>query len=100
MMDAMTLERNLAAAVADWRALGPEDDAYAVDGVRPRLVCAPTSVEELAGAVGAADRAGAAVIPLGGGTRMARGSPPRAADLVVRTERLDEIVEYEPADLT
>jgi glycolate oxidase FAD binding subunit len=31
---------------------------------------------------------------------MGLGFPPRAADLVVQTERLNEIVEYEPADLT
>ena len=100
MTDTVTLERELAAAVEDWRALGPEDDTYAVDGLRPRLVCAPASVDELAGAVRAAHGAGAAVIPWGGGTRMSLGAPPRAADLLVRTEHLDEIVEYEPADLT
>ncbi len=100
MSDVMTLEREVAAAVDDWRALPPEDDAYAVDGIRPRLACAPTSVDELADAVSAAHRAGASVIPRGGGTRMALGLPPRAADLVVRTERVDSIVEYEPADLT
>src|SRR5262249_19957438 len=40
------------------------------------------------------------VIPRGGGTRMTLGFPPRAADLVVQTEKLHEVVEYEPADLT
>ncbi len=97
---AEALERELAGAVDDWRTLGADDDRYLIDGARPRLVCVPNSVEEMAGAVRAADTAGAAVVPWGGGTRMALGFPPRAADLVVRTERLDEIVEYEPADLT
>src|SRR3954464_14425830 len=39
-------------------------------------------------------------IPWGGGTRISLGFPPRAADLVVQTAKLNEIVEYEPADLT
>ena len=95
-----TLQRDLEGVVSEVRPLGPADDGYAVDGVRPRLVCTPGSVEELAGVVRAADVARAAVVPRGGGTRMVLGAPPRAADLVALTERLDEIVEYEPADLT
>src|SRR6266540_798386 len=96
----VSLDSQLSAAVADWSRLEPDDDTYLVDGVRPGLVCSPTSAEEMSAAVRAADQAGAAVIPWGGGTRMALGFPPRAADLVIRTEPLDEIVEYEPADLT
>jgi len=96
----VSLDSQLSAAVADWSRLEPDDDTYLVDGVRPGLVCSPTSAEEMSAAVRAADQAGAAVIPWGGGTRMALGFPPRAADLVIRTEPLDQIVEYEPADLT
>jgi glycolate oxidase FAD binding subunit len=94
------LEGALSAAGLEWRALAPDDDSFLVDGVRPRYVCTPTGVDELAGAVRAASQTGAAVIPWGGGTRITLGFPPRAADLVVQTERLAEIVEYEPADLT
>jgi len=94
------LEAALSAADLEWRALAPDDDAFLVDGVRPRYLCTPATVDELAGAVRAASGAGASVIPWGGGTRMGLGFPPRSADLVVRTEKLREIVEYEPADLT
>jgi glycolate oxidase FAD binding subunit len=91
---------DLQGALADWRALDTGDTAYDVDGLHPRLACAPASVEEMSQAVRIANQADVAVIPWGGGTRMGIGFPPRAADLVVRTERLNEIVEYEPADLT
>ena len=94
------LEGALSAADVAWRALAPDDDAFVVDGVRPGYVCMPASVDELAGVVRAAGGLGASVIPWGGGTRMTLGFPPRSADLVVQTEKLSEIVEYEPADLT
>jgi glycolate dehydrogenase FAD-binding subunit len=94
------LECDLGSAVAESQALGPDDDAFAVGGVRPRFVCTPANVDELAAAIRLANQAGAAVTPWGGGTRMSIGFPPRAADLVVRTGGLNEVVEYEPADLT
>ncbi len=94
------LQGALSAADVEWRELAADDSTFVVDGVRPSLVCAPKTVDGVAGAVRAASQAGAAVIPWGGGTRMSLGLPPRAADLVVQTTGLNEIVEYEPADLT
>jgi glycolate oxidase FAD binding subunit len=94
------LEGALSAADVDWRALGQDDDSFVVDGVRPTHACRPATVDAVSGAVKAAARAGASVIPWGGGTRMTLGFPPTSADLVLQTERLREIVEYEPADLT
>jgi glycolate oxidase FAD binding subunit len=90
----------LSAADLEWRALGDGDNDLTVAGVRPGYVCTPANVDEVSGAVRAASAAGKAVIPWGSGTRMSLGFPPRAADLVLKTERLSEIVEYEPADLT
>jgi glycolate oxidase FAD binding subunit len=94
------LEGALSAADVEWRALASDDEAFTVDGVRPAFVCTPASVDEVSRAVKAAGQAGASVIPWGGGTRMALGFPPRPGSLVLQTERLDEIVEYEPGDLT
>ncbi len=91
---------NLSGIVADSQELDSSETRFDVDGVHPRYVCTPGSVEEMSASVRAAHDANRAVVPWGGGTRMAIGFPPRAADLVVRTERLNEIVEYEPADLT
>lgn len=100
MSVATTLEERLSSTASGWRAIEAADDALLVDGVRPSFACAPANETELAEVMRAANESGAAVVPWGGGTRMSLGFPPRAADLVVQTHRLNEIVEYEPADLT
>lgn len=74
--------------------------ALAVDGVEPRVHARPSSPEELAEALGQASAAKLAVGPRGGGTRLALGNPPERLDLVLETTALDQVVEYEPADLT
>lgn len=74
--------------------------ALAVDGVEPRFHARPSSPEELAEALGAASTAKLAVGPRGGGTRLALGNLPSRLDLVLETTALDQVVEYEPADLT
>ena len=75
---------------------GTETDAVA--GVVPRQVVAPPSVEEAAGIVGSLTRDGRAVAFVGGGTDLGLGSPPRSLDTVLRTERLDRILEHSPSD--
>ncbi len=75
-------------------------DAWAVWGAQPSLVCAPATAEGVAAALASCDRAGAAVIPWGGGTQQRLGSVPERADVVVATRRLNRLLEYEPGDLT
>lgn len=94
------IEAALSGADLEWQAVGADDGAFTVGGVRAGYVCAPASVDEVAAAVKSASATGSAVIPWGAGTRMSLGFPPRAADVVLQTTRLNEIVEYEPADLT
>ena len=71
-----------------------------IDGVAAQRRIAPTSAAELAEAVHAADQAGQAVAPVGGGTQLELGMPPARLDVVIETTALDRVVEYEPADLT
>lgn len=73
---------------------------FAVDGLEPRAVVVPSSVDDVPAVLAAAARAGAAVIPWGGGTHMALGNPPETYDLALDLRGLDAVVEYEPADLT
>ncbi len=80
--------------------LAAGDAAYAVDGLTPRFVATPTSVEQLASVVALADEHRAAVIPWGAGRHMALGNAPSRYDLALRTAKLDRVLEYEPADLT
>jgi glycolate oxidase FAD binding subunit len=73
---------------------------YAVDGLLPSLVVAPKTIEDVARALAIANDCGAAVIPRGGGSQMALGMPPLRYDLALDLRGLDEVVEFEPADLT
>jgi len=73
---------------------------FAVDGMAPELVVRPGTQEEAAQVVAAAHAAGAAMIPWGGGTAMGLGNPPTRVDVVVQLDRLDQLVEWDPANLT
>ncbi len=74
--------------------------AYAIDGVRPAVVVKPDSIAELADLMRIAREAQAVVTPWGGGTKQALGTTPARVDLVVSLERMNRVVEHEPADLT
>lgn len=74
--------------------------SLAIDGVTPRDIVSPATAEELAAALKAADEAGKAVSPIGGGTQLDLGRPPARLDVGIETTRLNRVVEYEPADLT
>jgi glycolate dehydrogenase FAD-binding subunit len=81
-------------------ALHPATARDAVDGVAPARVAAPANAEDLARALRAANEAGLAVIPRGGGTKLDWGRPPTRADLVLSTARLDKVLEHAWADMT
>jgi glycolate oxidase FAD binding subunit len=74
--------------------------AYTVDGHTPAFVVLPGNAEEVAAVLAVANRAGAAVIPWGGGSARALGYPPRAAHVALDLRRLNQVLQYEPADLT
>jgi len=63
-------------------------------------VVEPGSVDEVATLLRDASRDGLAVIPRGGGTKLDWGRPPRRADLVLSTVRLDRVLEHAWADMT
>lgn len=99
-IDLVALEAKLSKAGETTSPRGGEADRWAVRGVVPRLVCKPSTPEAMAAALASCDKASAAVIPWGGGTQQRLGMPPRHADVVLLTNRLNRILEYEPADLT
>jgi glycolate oxidase FAD binding subunit len=76
-----------------------QNAAFAVDGLVPELVVRPGTQDEAARVVGACAEAGAAMLPWGGGTAMGLGNIPARADVVVQLDRLDRIVEWDPANL-
>lgn len=82
------------------RTAGPVPAGYRVHGPDPRWVACPENAEQAAALLALAEAEQLAVVPRGGGTRDRLGAPLRQADLVVQTGRLDQVVAYEPADLT
>jgi glycolate dehydrogenase FAD-binding subunit len=71
-----------------------------VDGVQPQFVAQPGSEEQLASLLSCANEMEVGVIPRGGGTKLDWGNPPKRADLILSTARLDRILEHAWADLT
>jgi glycolate oxidase FAD binding subunit len=70
-----------------------------VDGLVPRRVERPETAEGVAEAVRRAAEVGEAVIPWGAGTKQGLGNVPRAYDVALDLSALDQVLEYEPADL-
>lgn len=97
-----SLLHNLLESALDSQRVFPREEAasYAVDGIIPQVVALPATVEEVAEVMRLASREGAAVIPWGGGTAIALGNTPRRYDIALSLSHLNEIVEYEPADVT
>jgi glycolate oxidase FAD binding subunit len=78
----------------------PALDAYRVDGGTPWAVVSPGDVDQVAALLTVAQREELAVTPWGGGTMMGMGYPPERLDIVLRLQRLNRVLEHEPADLT
>jgi glycolate oxidase FAD binding subunit len=76
--------------------LGP----YVVEGRTPEAAVFPGSIDEVRAVVELASAAGVAIVPWGGGTAAAVGTPVSRAGLVLGLGRLTRLVEHEPGDLT
>jgi glycolate oxidase FAD binding subunit len=77
----------------------PAPPGTAVDGVPVARVARPVSVEEASQVLRAAADDGLAVAFAGGGSKLGLGNPPERADLLVSTERLDQVLEHAAGDL-
>ena len=73
--------------------------AAAVDGVTPRWLVRPASVDEVARVMTLAASEGLAVAPRGSGSALDLGMPPARVDLALDLSRLTGILEYVPADM-
>jgi glycolate oxidase FAD binding subunit len=74
--------------------------ADTVAGIQPQWIVEPGSEQELAKVLKLANEAGLAVVPRGGGTKLAWGNPPQRADVILSTARLNAVLEYAWSDLT
>src|SRR5712664_1551203 len=73
---------------------------YAVDEIIPSAVAKPSSAEEVAEIVRFAALEKLALIPCGARTKLRIGLPPSRYDLAVDMTALNQIVHYDPGDLT
>jgi D-lactate dehydrogenase (cytochrome) len=74
--------------------------AYAVGDRKPAVVVRPGSVDEVAAIMRKASELNLSVSPWGGGTKRALGDPLPRLDLVVSLERMNQVLEHYPSDLT
>jgi glycolate oxidase FAD binding subunit len=79
--------------------VGAAEGSFEVDGVAARFVARPRSVSEASQVLRAAAADGLAVTFAGGGSKLGLGNPPERADLLVSTERLDQVLEHAAGDL-
>ena len=75
-------------------------ERYAIDGVSPQVVLCPESPEQIGVALRVAHEENWCVVPFGGGTRQQVGHVLERVDVVLSTERLNQIEAYDPGDLT
>jgi glycolate oxidase FAD binding subunit len=76
----------------------PGTAADAVQGVVPRLVLEPATVEEAAEAMARAAAEKLVLVFVGGGTDLGLGARPSRLDAVLRTGALSRLVDHAPAD--
>jgi glycolate oxidase FAD binding subunit len=69
-----------------------------IAGVMPKVIFVPETIGDAASRIAESERAEEAVAFIGGGTDLEIGSPPDRIDVVIRTEKLDRIVEHAPSD--
>ena len=96
----MTESLFLNAISPDLRGSAQDCERFAIDGREPQEVACPESVEQVAEVLRLAYERRLAVVPVGYGAFLHLGGSPRRYDLALSVQRLDRIVDYQPADLT
>jgi len=71
-----------------------------IDGLQPAKVIAPGTAQEVAKVLQYCSSAGLAIIPRGGGTKLGWGNRPQRSDLILSTERLNQVMEHAWGDMT
>ena len=86
---------------AEWIKRDPETlSAHAVDGMAPKAVAFPESLEQVSQVVKTAQKEKWAVLPWGSGSKIGIGNSPSHMDLVISTNRLNKIIDMDTANLT
>jgi len=77
-----------------------ESGAQRIDGLTPKAVVVPSSIEQIQAILSEAGTRGISIIPIGGGTQVGFGNLPASYDVALSLAQMNRIVAYEPADLT
>jgi glycolate oxidase FAD binding subunit len=80
--------------------LAEDRKRFAIDGREPEKVVFPESIEHIAEVLRIASEQRLAVTPVGYGAFLHLGGIPRRYDLALSLQRLNRIVDYQPADMT
>lgn len=73
-------------------------EADRIDGAQPQVVVEPETAEQVAEVLKFARSEGVSVATRGGGTKMGWGNIPLAAEIVLSTKKMTDIIEHEPGD--
>jgi glycolate oxidase FAD binding subunit len=73
---------------------------FTIDGREPYQVVFPESAEQIVAALRSAAEKQLSVIPIGNGTFLQIGNPPRRYDLALSVQHLNRVVDYQPTDMT
>jgi glycolate oxidase FAD binding subunit len=97
-----TVRSDLAALLGEGQVRSDEASRLAgmVDGMLPQFAVIPTAAEQVAALLRYASEHQLAVIPLGYGTKLTTGAPPRQYDIALSLSGMQRVLHYEPADLT
>ena len=79
---------------------GMPPDPYQIDEVCSQAVVAPSSIREIQDILAFATEHQLSIVPVGAGTKLGIGNPPEKVDLVLLMGQFNEVLEYEPADLS
>ncbi len=77
-----------------------EEPALQIDGLTPKLIARPGSVDEVVACMRVCSESGAAVVPAGQMSWLQCGNPLSRAGVVLSLERMRRIIDYSPPDLT
>ncbi len=77
-----------------------ERERFSIDGKQPQEVSLPTSVEQVSEILRRAGERKLAVSPVGLGAFLHLGGIPRRYDVALCLERLQNIIDYQPTDMT
>lgn len=92
-----SLHQELAAIVGDSDVIQPQIE---INGVIPASSVSPASAEEISAILRLANERNLVVAPAGGCTRQQMGGIPERIDILLSTERLNQMRQYDPGDLT